>query len=94
MIHAPEKLRVIVDTLARKYERLGWTLDAQDGDYVARMLGGIVGFEIAISRIEGKFKMSQNRNAADRDGAVAGLEATGRPDDAELARAMRAAAAT
>jgi predicted FMN-binding regulatory protein PaiB len=36
--------------------------------------------------------MSQNRNAADRDGAIAGLEASGRPDDAALARAMRDAA--
>ncbi len=92
MIEDAPGLRAIVDTLGKRYERMGWTLDAQDEDYVARMLGGIVGFEIAIARIEGKFKMSQNRSAADRDGAIAGLEATGRHDDAELARAMRAAA--
>ncbi|MBL8806263.1 MAG: FMN-binding negative transcriptional regulator [Rhodospirillales bacterium] len=87
---SPDRLRAIVDSLAKKYERMGWTLAAQDEDYVARMLGGIVGFEIAIARIEGKFKMSQNRNAADRAGVLAGLEATGRADDAQLARAMRA----
>jgi transcriptional regulator len=85
-------LRPLVDRLARQYERHGWTLDAQDELYVDRMLGGIVGFEIAITRLEGKFKMSQNRDAADRAGVVAGLEASGRPDDAALARAMREAA--
>jgi transcriptional regulator len=84
-------LRALVDGLARQYERHGWTLDAQDESYVDRMLGGIVGFEIAISRLEGKFKMSQNRNAADRAGVIAGLEASGRPDDAALAQAMREA---
>ncbi len=87
-----QRLRPLVDGLARQYERHGWTLDAQDDDYVDRMLGGIVGFEIAITRLEGKFKMSQNRNAEDRAGVIAGLEASGRPDDAALAQAMRAAA--
>lgn len=91
MISDKARLRVLVDALARQYEGHGWTLDAQDPDYVDRMLSGIVGFEIAIARLEGKFKMSQNRNAADRDGAIAGLEATGRHDDALLARAMREA---
>jgi transcriptional regulator len=84
-------LRALVDGLARQYERHGWTLDAQDESYVDRMLGGIVGFEIAITRLEGKFKMSQNRNADDRAGVIAGLEASGRPDDAALAQAMRGA---
>lgn len=92
LITQKAQLRVLVGRLARQYEHHGWTLDAQDDSYVDRMLGGIVGFEIAITRLEGKFKMSQNRNAADRDGAIAGLEASGRPDDAALARAMREAA--
>ncbi len=91
MISDKTRLRVLVDALARQYESHGWTLDAQDPDYVDRMLSGIVGFEIAISRLEGKFKMSQNRNAADREGVLAGLEASGRHDDAQLARAMREA---
>ncbi|MBL8831848.1 MAG: FMN-binding negative transcriptional regulator [Rhodospirillales bacterium] len=89
MIDDATRLREIVDALARQYETHGWTLDAQDPDFVDRMLSGIVGFEIAISHLEGKFKMSQNRNAADREGVLAGLEASGRPDDVRLARAMR-----
>jgi transcriptional regulator len=53
------------------------------------MLGGIVGFEIAISRIEGKFKLSQNRNATDRANVIAALAASGNADDAALAELMR-----
>ena len=43
-----------------------------------------------ISRIEAKFKLSQNRSLADVEGSVEGLEAQGTP---EMAQAMRAAAA-
>jgi transcriptional regulator len=39
------------------------------------MVRGIVGLEIPITRLDGKWKMSQNRNAADRAGVVAGLAA-------------------
>ena len=39
-----------------------------------RMLGAIVGFEIKLSRIEGKFKLSQNRSAQDRKNVIAQLE--------------------
>ncbi len=83
------RLRAIVADLSRQYERDGWTIDAQDPGYIDKMLGAIVGFEIPVKHLEGKFKLSQNRDAADRAGAIAGLEATGRPDDAALARAMR-----
>ena len=48
------------------------------------MLNGIIGFELAITRLEGKRKMSQNRPAADRTGVVAGLQEDGRPDLAQL----------
>jgi predicted FMN-binding regulatory protein PaiB len=46
-------------------------------DYVDGMLRGIVGFEIALTGIEGKFKASQNRSSADRAGVRAGLAAAG-----------------
>ena len=48
------------------------------------MLNGIIGFELVITRIEGKWKMSQNRPAADRAGVVSGLQEDGRPDLADL----------
>ncbi|MBI1243379.1 MAG: FMN-binding negative transcriptional regulator [Alphaproteobacteria bacterium] len=85
-------VRRIVDDLTEQYERRAWTLDTQTEDYIARQLRAIIGFEIPLARVEGKFKMSQNRNAADRDGAIAALEASERADDRELAKAMREAA--
>jgi len=42
-------------------------------DYITTMLRGIVGLEFAVTRLEGKWKASQNRPAQDRAGAAAGL---------------------
>jgi transcriptional regulator len=53
-----------------------------------RMLNNIVGFRIPISRIEGKFKISQNRNATERAN-VHNAMASGSPDEQELARWMQ-----
>jgi transcriptional regulator len=49
------------------------------------MLRGIVGFRFAITRLEGKWKMSQNRDAADREGVIRGLERRAEGDDLEMA---------
>ena len=49
--------------------------------YVAAQLRGIIGIEVPIARIEGKWKVSQNRPAPDRAGVVAGLRGSG--DDGE-----------
>ena len=43
-----------------------WTMDGQPPAYIEGMLKGIVGFEIPIARLEGKFKLSQNRSTADQ----------------------------
>ncbi|MDR3741334.1 MAG: FMN-binding negative transcriptional regulator [Terracidiphilus sp.] len=51
------------------------------------MLAGIVGFRISIERIEGKFKVSQNRNQADRD-RVRTAHAAGTPAEQQLAAWM------
>lgn len=57
-----------------------WSIDDAPEDYIAMMLRGIVGIEIAISRLEGKWKMSQNRTAEDRAGVVAALRASADKD--------------
>ena len=48
------------------------------------MLKGIVGFALPLTRLEGKWKMSQNRPAEDRAGVVDGLTEQGRPEVAAL----------
>jgi transcriptional regulator len=62
-----------------------WQVSDAPPPYIEAQLKGIVGLEIEIARIEGKWKVSQNRPAADRRGVVEGLLAEdGRPDMAGL----------
>ena len=60
---------------------------AMPDGYRRTMLAGIMGFRIPISRIEGKFKLSQNRNAEERRNVQA-AQAAGTDDQRELARWM------
>ena len=52
---------------------LPWRVRDAPADYVASQLKGIVGLEMAIERIEGKWKVSQNRSERDREGVAKGL---------------------
>lgn len=74
------RLREVVARLSDRHEagRAGpWSVDDAPADFIAAQLKGIVGVRIPISRIEGKWKASQNRSAADRAGVAAGLAAEG-----------------
>ncbi|MCE9668763.1 FMN-binding negative transcriptional regulator [Myxococcus stipitatus] len=85
-----EVLRILRDTAAL-YEAGNarpWE-PGQADDYVRRLMGGIVAFDLRVSRLEGKFKLSQNKSEADRRGVIAGLERGARPADLELAALMR-----
>jgi transcriptional regulator len=87
MVQAHGTLRVMDDadwlrrqvdalTQARESARAEpWQVADAPEPFVAAMLRGIVGIEIEIARIEGKWKVSQNRPEADRKGVVAGLGA-------------------
>ena len=58
-------LRTLVQTYEAGFEK-PWAFDSLPDDYVQKMMQGIVGFEIPISRLEGKFKLSQNRPVSDQ----------------------------
>ncbi len=60
-----------------------WRVEDAPDDFIAAQMRAIVGVEIAITRIEGKWKVSQNRNAADRQGVAQGL--AGEQGDAVMA---------
>ena len=53
------------------------------------MLGAIVAFEMTIERMEGKFKLSQNRSRADQRGVIDALEQAGAPGGTAIAELMR-----
>jgi transcriptional regulator len=50
-----------------------WAVADAPGEFIRQQIRAIVGIEIPISRIEGKWKVSQNRPPADRDGIIEGL---------------------
>ena len=66
-----------------------WRMQDEPRSYLDMMRRGIVGIEIAVDRLEGKFKLSQNRPAIDRPRIVAALESRGDADSLGVARLMR-----
>ncbi len=73
-----ERLRAHLHQLTFKQENeraAPWAVGDAPDDYIERQLKGIVGIELPISRIEGKWKMSQNRKDQDRKGVSRGLRA-------------------
>lgn len=91
--HEPEWLIPHVGRLVARHEagrKQPWALTDAPADYVTTQARAIVGLELRITRLEAKAKLSQNRSAADIDGAIEGL-ATGSPSEQALADAMRRA---
>ena len=81
-MHDAQWLRGFLESLTDRHERGSvnpWRMDDAPANYIDKMLGAIVGFEIALDKLTGKWKLSQNRSAQDRAGVVAALTAF--PDD-------------
>ncbi len=57
-----------------------WQVSDAPAEYIAQMMNGIVGLELPIRRLEGKWKASQNRNERDRTAVATGLERLGTPE--------------
>jgi transcriptional regulator len=100
VVHVRGRLRVVDDSvwLRQLLERLTsrheasqpkpWHVDDAPEDYVEKMLRAISGIEIAIERIEGKFKLSQNHVDVNRSGVLQGLAERAGRRDAEPATLM------
>ena len=56
-----------------------WAVTDAPADYIEKMLGAIVGIEITITRLTGKWKVSQNQPAENRGSLIAALEKAGNP---------------
>ncbi len=81
------ELETLVARLADHHEAAAaapWRLADQPEKYRQGMLRGISGFAIRVTRLEGKFKLSQNRDATDRARVIAGLREEGNTDLADL----------
>jgi transcriptional regulator len=85
-------VRGLVARLTREHEKRSnqpkpWMMGDAPADYIDQMLAAIVGIEVTLERLEGKFKLSQNKDERDRLGVVEGLAAVG---EGGLAGVMRA----
>ena len=83
----PDRLLALVTRLTRRHEdkrAQPWAVSAAPDDFIRSQLKGIVGCVLRINRLEGKWKMSQNRVAADRAGVTLGLRADGNTEVAAL----------
>jgi transcriptional regulator len=86
------RLKALVSRLTATHEAgrpAPWAVTDAPEDYVQMMLGAIVGFALPITRLEGKWKMSQNRPAEDRPGIAAKLRETGAAEVADIVAAVK-----
>jgi transcriptional regulator len=84
----PQLLRDHLEKLTHRHESgrdPRWYVTDAPADYIAQQMKAIVRVDLQIDRLEGKWKMSQNRAVADVDGVVRGLSASNAPGDQAVA---------
>lgn len=92
LIHDDQRLMQLLTKTVNNYESNQpnpWRLEDQDSVFIEKLLGGIVGFEIAIDRLEGKWKLNQNQPAARRERVIQTLSSSDRIDDQQIAALMK-----
>jgi transcriptional regulator len=92
-IHDVQWLRDFVSALTDEHEAKRaqpWKIADAPEPYIEKMLTMIVGFEISISNLSGKWKLGQNRTAADRQGLIQGLSNADEADSKALADMLSA----
>jgi transcriptional regulator len=88
-IHDKNWLRAHVSQLTDTHETgeaMPWQVADAPDSFIDKMLDGIVGIEIPIQSLEGKWKLSQNKAMPDRAGTVAGLTARKEPASQQMAK--------
>ena len=92
LVEDADWLRQLLRRLSERHEArspVPWQMQDLPETYLKGMLRGIIGLDIAVTRLEGKYKLSQNRPAVDRPRVVAALEAQRDADAGAVARLMR-----
>jgi transcriptional regulator len=92
LVEDDEWLRRLLRRLSDRHEAgnpVAWRMEDLPEAYLAGMLKGIIGLDITVTRLEGKFKLSQNRPAVDRPRVIAALERCSDDDALGVAALMR-----
>jgi transcriptional regulator len=90
LVHDDEALTGILAAMVGTYERSmpsPWTIDT-GSEFFRKMVRAVVGFRIEISRLEGKWKLSQNHAQQRRERVIRVLERSEDQDAKEIARLM------
>ncbi len=98
VVEDAEWLRAHVESLVRIHEAAvsektgarAWEVSDAPAEYVASIIKGIVGFEMKITRLEGKWKVSQNQSESNRRGVVEGLDSLRTAESKAMARLVEA----
>jgi transcriptional regulator len=88
----PAWIRALLERLTTQMEApraQPWAVSDAPADYLEKMIAMVVGVELRVERLEGKWKLSQNQLPPNRAGVIDGLLAAGEPEAAAVARAMR-----
>lgn len=94
VIDDPVWLRGLLEALVSRHEASSiapWSISDAPPEFVERMIESIVGFEIVISRLNGKWKASQNQPAENRAGVVEALKQRGDATALEMAQLVKRA---
>lgn len=93
IVHDNEKwVRGAVGRLTRKYEasrEIPWKMSDAPRDFIQEELQNIVGLEIPVTRLVGKWKLNQNRAEVDQKSVIANLAESGLEDEREIAQVMQ-----
>lgn len=89
VIHEPDWILSQLESLTSHSEagfEHPWTVADAPYEFTRKLLDVIVGIEIEITELKGKWKVSQNRSDQDRASVVSGLTSTGQPEMAALVK--------
>jgi transcriptional regulator len=87
-----EPLREVVRRLTEKHEAglpEPWSMDDAPKDFIESQLKGIAGFRLTVTKLQGKWKMSQNRPPQDRAGVVRALSGSADPVEQAVAKLIK-----
>ncbi len=90
-IDDPGRLYEVIRATVEVYEASmpqPWSMLSPDTDFIEKLMGGIVGFDIQIDRLEGKWKLSQNHPAERREKVIHSLMASGDYESSQVASLM------
>jgi transcriptional regulator len=89
--HDADRIKELLVRLTDRFESARptpWRMSDAPAEFIDGLVGSVVGMELQIERMQGKWKLSQNRSREDRDGVMAGLRREGGANGAALADLM------